>query len=62
MRHDGLVSSGVRSLAVRMVGYPPCRSDMSGSFPVVDKPRSRICKSSRVRQELDALKEHQRAT
>ena len=28
-----------------MVGYPLCRSGMSGSFPVVDKPRFRICKS-----------------
>ncbi len=56
MRHDVLVSSGVRSPAVRMVGYPPCRNDTSGSFPVVDKPRSRICKSSSVRQELHALK------
>jgi hypothetical protein len=28
-----------------MVGYPLCRNDMSGSFPVVDKPRFRICKS-----------------
>jgi hypothetical protein len=33
-----------------MVGYPPCRSDMSGSFPVVDKHRFRICRSS-LRQE-----------
>jgi hypothetical protein len=33
-----------------MVGYPPCQSDMSGSFPVADKHRFRICRS-RLRQE-----------